>query len=193
MEQEEYPYDLFDYFLLDQIRIRIESLVKQKERRNMYDGGFESFIDGLSKYFYLIDDAFNKKCKIFEFIDESKRMGDRRDTNEEPFVQIPWVEGCPVNSGMYWITAKMLNGSRESFVAKFIANKSFMLLTRQDLAPIAEEDVIAFIPFTPPVPYRSFSSKRCPFCDGLGSIDADDMVTCFNCDYTVKLSVWEGR
>ena len=68
-----------------------------------------------------------------------------------------------------------------------------MLITRPDIAPLEKKDIIAFIPVIFPIPYQSFSSKTCPFCNGVGCVSEDDFVTCFKCDYTVKLSVWEGR
>ena len=40
---------------------------------------------------------------------------------------------------------------------------------------------------------RSDMEKRCPFCNGVGVRTDKNNVTCFKCDYTVKLSVWDSR
>lgn len=100
-----------------------------------------------------------------------------------------WRVWCPDKPGNYWITVKIC-GKSKVFLTEY-NGFIFIPIIAREIAPIKPEEVIAYIPLMAPNPY--VKEKECPFCKGVVAITEDDTVTCFKCDYTVKLSVWESR
>lgn len=117
------------------------------------------------------------------------------DTNSL-FNNIRWIIGCPEEKGWYWITISMKSCEYEAYLAKFDGN-TFHPVTRPDLMPIEASDVVAYVPFTQPAPCKNVLRNKCPFCNKPGHIvfgptPQDDLVSCFECEYTVHRYRWES-